>query len=333
MSIQKEHIGHYFMFSCRIKDRNNFVFVLEEPMEMPDPFELREFRVLQYQGDNVQDPNNWASRRIGKDTKLFHDWVTKPSQNWLFTTYWGSVLHTGENVMNKEDFDYGLEEDIPPYPGMSTTVLSTAKVIGGRMYMVSSHREARRRDGPDTWTILNNGLPELSTIKDATHVGFEDIDGFSETDIYAAGRRGDVWHWNGHRWEKVPMPTNADIYGVCCGGDGLVYMSTGVETFVVGRENRWEIIRYGDNKDLYDVKFRNMVWFKDRVYMGYGSTLYEIKDKQFKPSRLNHLEGKPVDWSCLDANDEILLAGSKLEVAVFDGERFETVIPFEVGGR
>jgi hypothetical protein len=27
-----------------------------------------------------------------------------------------------------------------------------------------------------------------------------------------------------------------------------------------------------------------------------------------------------------------MLAGSKLEVALFDGERFETVIPFEIGG-
>jgi hypothetical protein len=234
--------------------------------------------------------------------------------------------------MNKEDFDYGQEQDIPPYPGTKTTFIGNAKVIDGKMYAIDVGRIAYRRDAPDTWTLLNNGLPDFFAEKDGSKLGFLGIDGFSERDIYAAGYNGDVWHWNGQRWKKVPMPTNADIYGVCCGGDGLVYMSTGVETFVVGRKNRWEIIRYGDNEDLYDVKFRHMVWFKDRVYMGYGSTLYEIKDGKFKQSRLNDLEGRPVDWSCLDANDEILLAGSKLHVALFDGERFETVIPFEVGG-
>jgi hypothetical protein len=149
----------------------------------------------------------------------------------------------------------------------------------------------------------------------------------------AAGYAGDAWHWDGHRWKKVPMPTNADIYSVYCGGDSLVYLCTGEKAFIVGREKRWKIFRYNQYEALLGMKFRRMVWFKDRTYMGYGVTLYKIKDGKFKPSRLNNLERRPVDWSRLDTNDEILLARSELHVAVFDGEQFETVIPFEVGGK
>jgi hypothetical protein len=307
-------------------------FMLEEPLEIPDPFELREFRVLQYQGDDLNNLDNWSSRYIGKDTRIFHGYVTKPSNNWLFTTYWGRVLHTSDNVMDKNHADYGLEQDIPPYPGANKTIVRKARLVQGKMYMVASGREVRRRDAPDAWTILSNGVPDKFAEKDGSKMGFHDIDGFSENDIYAGGYNGDVWHWDGQIWKKVAIPTNADIYGVCCGGDGLVYLSTGVETIVVGRGNRWKIISYAKEKNLGDVKFSNMVWFKDRIYMGYGSTLYEIHDGKFQSSTLNDMEGRPVDWSFIDVTEDLMLAGSKLEVALFDGERFETVIPFEVGG-
>lgn len=331
MSVQKALLNDFFMDSCHIKGRNNYLFTAAGPQEIPDPFEGRPYRIIQYYGNNPANIDCWSIVRESFINRMFAGWVEKPSPCWLVVSFWGHVLRMPEKI-EKDSTNNIPEEDIPPYPGLQTAAFSTAKVIDGKMYVATGNRDARRRDAPNQWTILNNGLPDISTIKDVTRVGFLDIDGFSENDIYAAGFAGDVWHWNGHLWKKVPMPTNADIYGVCCGGDGLVYMSTGVETFVVGRKNHWEIIRYGDNEDLYDVKFRHMVWFKDRVYMGYGSTLYEIKDGKFKQSRLNDLEGRPVDWSCLDANDEILLAGSKLHVALFDGERFETVIPFEVGG-
>jgi hypothetical protein len=318
------------MFSCRIKDRNNFTFVLEEPLEMPDPFENREFRLLQYRGDDLRNPDNWSSRSLGSDVKIFHGYVTNPSNNWLFTTYWGGVLRTGDNVMDKDHSD--LEQDIPPNPGMETVFIRKAKVIDGKMYAFAMGRSANRRDAPDRWTLFNNGLPAPGPRKDGKRAGFRDGDGFSENDIYGGGFDGDVWHWDGQIWKKVAIPTNADIASVFCAGDGLVYMCTGVETFVVGRGNRWKIVSYRHERSLQGVRFRNLVWFKDRVYMGYGSTLYEIKDGKFQRSKLNDLEGRPVDWSYLDVREGLMLAGSKLEVALFDGERFETVIPFEIGG-
>jgi hypothetical protein len=232
--------------------------------------------------------------------------------------------------MDKDHSD--LEQDIPPDPGTDTVYVSNAKVIDGKMYAFAMGRSANRRDAPDRWTFFNNGLPDPSSEMDEDKEGFRDGDGFSENDIYGGGFEGDVWHWDGQIWKEVAIPTNADIVSVFCAGDGLVYMGTGVETFVVGRGNRWKIISYRHVNSLQGVRFRNMVWFKDRVYMGYGSTLYEIKDGKFQRSKLNDLEGRPVDWSYLDVRDGLMLAGSKLEVALFDGERFETVIPFEIGG-
>jgi len=312
------------MVSCHIKDKNNFVFIAEEPMEEPDPFEMRAIKYIQYYGENFQNKNNWSNRSFATETKAYLGWITKPTKNWVFVSFWGRVLRASDKI-DKEKNEYILEEDIPPLKGDENTIISKVKVINGKMYTVSGGREVRRRDGENQWTILDKGFP-TRTKDDTSNVGFIDIDGFSENDIYAAGNGADIWNWNGKVWTQIEIPTNVHIKGVCCAGDGQVYLSSSMDSFIIGRGDRWKIIKH----DL-DMNFRNMVWFKDRVYMAAGSTLYEIKEGKFKESKLNDMKDRPVDWSCLDANDDIMLAGSKLEVATFDGEKFTTVIPFEMG--
>ena len=321
MSVQKEHFKNYFMVSCHIKDNNNFVFVAEEPMKEPDPFELRKLCIIQYYGNDYSNNDFWSRPRTVNNTRMYCSSLKKQKQ-WLFVSFWGDVLRTPEKI-DKDSPNVLLEEEIPPLELLDHTRINRAKVIAGKMYTVSGYRDVRRRDDKDHWTILNKGIPKNTFEEKYSEVGFIDIDGFSENDIYAAGNGPDVWNWNGKLWSQIEIPTNAYIKGVCCADDGQVYLSTDMDSFVVGRGDRWKIIKH----DL-DVNFRNMVWFKDRVYMAAGSTLYEIKEGKFKESKLNDMKDRPVDWSCLDANDDIMLAGSKLEVATFDGEKFTTVIPF-----
>ena len=293
-------------------------------MEFPDPFEAREIYIIQYSGGDYTDMNNWSRPRTSNLTRLFCEWIEK-KQSWLFVSFWGHVLKTPKKIIADSPKNI-VENMIPPRKGYETTVISRIKVIAEKMYAVSGGRGVRRRDGENQQTVLNEGFP-IQSKDDTSNDGFIDIDGFSENDIYAAGNGPDVWNWDGKVWSQIEIPTNAYIKGVCCADDGQVYLSTDMDSFVVGRGDRWKIIKH----DL-DVNFRNMVWFKDRVYMSNGSTLYEIKEGKFKKSKLNDMKDRPVDWSCLDANDDIMLAGSKLEVATFDGEKFTTVIPFEMGG-
>ena len=215
------------------------------------------------------------------------------------------------------------EERIPPRPWMEDNMIRKAKVISGKLYTAAAGREVRRRDGVSNWTILENGLSDVNLGESS---GFSQIDGFAGNDIYAAGLEADVLHWNGTIWKKIEIPTNADIKSLCCGGDGLVYLSTDVFTFIVGRGNKWKIIKHDK-----EIVFSNLVWFKDRIYMAKGQTIYEIKDGEFKESELNKHKDRPADCSFIDANDEVMLIGSKLEVATFDGEKFTTIMPFEYG--
>ena len=323
MSIQKRFFKNAFMTSCHIKNENNFIFISEEPMKIPDPFELREIYIIQYYGNDYYNTDFWSLSRTAKNTRIY---CSSMNNYWLFVSFWGDVLRAPEK-MEVNSPEVVIEKDISPLEALDHIRINRAKVIAGKMYAISGYRDVRRRDDIDHWKILNKGIPENTFDEDYSEVGFIDIDGFSENDIYAAGNGADAWHWNGKLWTQIDIPTNANIKGVCCGGDGLVYMSTDMDSFVIGRGDRWKIIKH----DL-DMNFRNMIWFKDRVYMAAGSTLYEIIDGKFQESRLNDMKDRPVDWSCLDANDDFMLAGSKLEVAIFDGNKFTTVIPFEMGG-
>jgi len=319
MSIQEEYFSNALIIGFCIRDKNEFLFIAQEPKEYPDPFERAEFIYVTY--INGQWKRTAAAYTLG----LYGGGYTSvPDESWVLVTYFGGVLRFDENKKFRE-----WEGKIPAPPGEDEATVVNVNVIAGQLYAVSDLRVVWRRDGINKWTHLNNGIPEIAnrTVDGALQEGFNLIDGFSDCDIYAAGGYGDLWHWDGNIWHQIDIPTNAGIRGLCCGGDGMVYLSTDVSTFLVGKGSQWEIIKY----DL-DEKFYNMVWFKDRVYMGSGCTLYEIKEGKFQESSLNEFEEKPADVSYIVANQDIMLMGSRLEVATYDGAQFETIIPFKFGG-
>lgn len=323
MSIQQSLFQNYFMTSCHINDANDLLFVAEEPQEIPDPFWARNMKYIAFHGEDYADENRWSIVGTPNINKVYVGWVTKPEPYWVMTSM-PAYTQYGPAPLQKGGFI--KEQQIPPRQGEMYNIINNTNVIAGKMYAVSGSRYVARRDAPNNWTVLQNGLPDYRTNKE--QAGFQTIDGFAEDDLYAGGMNGDLWHWAGQSWEQLEMPTNAWLLSVCCGGDGLVYISTDRDTLIIGKGDHWEVI----NTTLSGVIFRTMKWFKDRLLMPYGGTLYEVNNGKFQPSEYNDIKkypNRPVDWSCMDTNGEYLLAGSKLEVALFDGNTFETVIPYD----
>ena len=315
MSIQKDHfLEDYFMSSCHVGKTGEYLFIAQQRVEDGDPFAMKELRGIFYRH------GKWESKPICYNIELYGGYTTKPSAAWVVVNFFGKVARFDNNGGKWED-------DIPPHPDFENIIISNIKSIEGRLYTISSDRLIRRRDGINQWTLLDNGIPDPTKIVRADRVHLKVIDGFSESDIYAGGHSGEVWHWDGKIWRQIDIPTNADIEDLVCGGDGLVYLSTDKSTFWIGRNNQWKEIKYKEY-----TRFRNLTWFKDRIYMAYANTLYEIKDGKFQESELNSHKDKPADCSFIDANDEVMLIGSKLEIATFDGKKFTTIMPFKIGG-
>jgi len=96
-----------------------------------------------------------------------------------------------------------------PDGGINRGTIERLKTIDGQLYFCGGLRNTGKRIGEDHWVSLSDTVPRLNTgdtIRDITEAGFSDIDGFSESDLYAAGGHGDVWHFNGQQWRAIAFP-------------------------------------------------------------------------------------------------------------------------------
>ncbi|MCF6189962.1 MAG: hypothetical protein L3J51_05770 [Cocleimonas sp.] len=191
-----------------------------------------------------------------------------------------------------------------------------AKSINGKIYTVNSMRGVFKFTGSE-WIQLKSGLPDYEDIVGRNY-GFRDIDGFSEDDIYAAGGDGDLWHWNGEKWRQIDCPTNALLTNICCGDDGLVYITMNKNAILCGREDNWEFI----NQDMSD-RFESIVWFKDRIYLSSSYQLFQIKDNKF--SAANEGEFRSLLWGRLSVGDGIMVAALDRRIGIYDGKEWTIV--------
>ena len=127
------------------------------------------------------------------------------------------VLYHNSSPLTTGDREKDLDDNIIHVP-------LKAKTIGEHLYLAGWDRAVVRRDGINKWTLISKECqtPELKNIEESYAKGFQDVDGFSEEDMYAVGGKGDIWRYDGKHWYRVDVPVNVRTYSVCCAGDGFV---------------------------------------------------------------------------------------------------------------
>lgn len=195
------------------------------------------------------------------------------------------------------------------------------KCIDGYAWAVGSDRRIYKRVDINSWLTIDNGFK--TNKGELFNVGFRDMDGFSDNDIYAAGGYGDIWHYNGKCWSQCEFPAKDSLDVICCAGDGYIYACSR-DSIWRGKDNSaWE--RISDLKANEPLK--GGVWFKGRlwlitdynIFVWDGKTLEMGVTYQDKPLPL---QGK------IDANDDYLIVASLRTVWTFDGEDWHEIIPF-----
>ncbi|MEX9815363.1 hypothetical protein AB7X09_05175 [Providencia rettgeri] len=135
------------------------------------------------------------------------------------------------------------------------------KCIEGYAYYVGSAREIYKRVDIGKWVRLQKGIPGGET---DTDMGFTDLDGFSEQDMYAVGGEGDVWHYDGEQWIPCGFPSNEQLSAVLCAPDGYVYIGGEGGSLWRGRQFQWEKLYHGGSTILLN----QLRWFEDKVCSG-----------------------------------------------------------------
>lgn len=328
LNMYKEVLHKYSITDCAVRKKGIYVFVVseilsDEELETYEEEGLDQFyrpkKIVTFiqDGDPSQNGRQWFQNHlIGWDTPRIGASNHPKNHSVTFEISLRRndirTFVTGSGPAHEELIDI-VPGDSFPRGGMKRL-----KTIEGYLYSCGGSRDIGKRIDENNWVSLVNALPTLKreTTTDAIlESGFEDVDGFSETDIYAGGGKGDLWHFDGENWEPIPFPTNDNIFSLCCAGDGYVYVCCTHGMTFKGRGDNWKKISNGKGEK----SFRDMVWHKDRVYCTNDYGLWTIKDDELEktdvPDEIFACSGH------LYANDGVmLLAGLGGAAYCEDGE-------------
>ncbi len=173
--------------------------------------------------------------------------------------------------------------------------LRCVRAIAGQVIVVGSDRQVYRRKGPSRWETLDLGArpdtvvaqvvekpadkkksgekagraprakpgpPAKRTSSAASSIGFEAVDGFLATEMYAVGRRGAIWQFDGTRWQERESPTEESLTQLSCAADGQVYAAGEKGVLVRGRHDRWEKLPTGVTQTITGLRL-----FDGKIYV------------------------------------------------------------------
>jgi len=206
-------------------------------------------------------------------------------------------------------------------PG-NVPLTARVKCINDYAYSVGGGRSIYKRANLNHWVKLDNGFPQEEATR---YQGFEDMDGFSETDMYAVGGHGDIWHYDGTTWIQEGFPSNMQLNTVTCAGDGYVYVSGMGGTLWRGRNSTWEHLYDGS----YTIPWNDVLWFEDKLWLASDYMLRIWNGKELVP--VTDDKGQELPFSGhMDAYDGLLvIADTDTVMAYQNGQWRALVAPYE----
>lgn len=171
------------------------------------------------------------------------------------------------------------------------TVLNQVRNVAGVAYAVGTHRAVYRRQDANRWQVMDDGIFDGEDFD----CGFDSVHGFSEEEIYAVGEGGEIWQFDGSKWQKRETGTNIYLHGVVCTSAGIVCAVGAMGTVLLGRNEEWRRLE-GVPTGL---EFWSVEEFGGRIYVAAStSLLFELVEGELRlvnfgecaiPSTVHHL--------------------------------------------
>jgi hypothetical protein len=305
-----EPLSGYELSGCAVR-RRSIISFWGQRWDNPDPLDVRTTRVFFYYPAKVEEAR-WAYREVGQTRGFRGCAVAVPEERWVFLADDGEVYVVGGGVD-------AFEEPISSKPFVFFS--NVKRIPPGRAFAVGPRRKVFVREGPDVWRQLSAGLFPQGDQTDLDGSGFSDVDGFSESDLYACGGLGDLWHFDGSLWTQIDVPTNANLFRVCCASDGLAYVITGRREILVGRNQSWTVV----TQDRTDQVLEDLVDFGGKVIISTQAALFEMVDGTLQPAILGEIPPMRT-YSHVAVGDGILVVAGSNEACSFDGVTWSVII-------
>lgn len=182
------------------------------------------------------------------------------------------------------------------------TNLRRLSTIDDGIYACGMNRVVLKRDGAARWTSLGPG-PDAA---DPAVVGFEDIGGFSDAEMYAVGWGGEIWWCDHGRWRRVDSPTNANLSALTCAFDGMVYVVGHDGVMLRGRRDLWQRVDTTRRENL-----RGVASLDGQIYVVSDSAVFRLGDGSLVPDPDFGGDAPATCLHLLEAPDGLISLGQK----------------------
>ncbi|WP_426338228.1 WD40/YVTN/BNR-like repeat-containing protein [Pseudoduganella sp. S-14] len=319
----EEYFKGYFITDCVVRNKNIIYFVVQQEDDGDDDSPAPMTGIVMCIEKPGAQP--WSHVLFKGMRRLLAGVSFVSKEQFVGVTINGRVYSLGsgekgfEHDLKGVDSKQLKEQNASAEQYLLRGAISKLRTIDGRLYVCGLGRTVIHRIEKNEWHY-HLDFPKNKHFLDP--VGFEDIDGFSEKDIYAVGGKGDVWHFDGVQWKQIAFPSNMDLWAVCCAGDGEVYIGAESGTVFKGRNNKWKMISRGD----MSLPFKDMVWYQGKVWCtsDYGLWVIE-KDKVHQadvPASVSSCSGH------LSVGDGVMLLAGMYGAALHNGEEWKRIIDY-----
>ena len=182
--------------------------------------------------------------------------------------------------------------------------------VAGNALAVGMGRQVYRRLDSGIWMSLGDGLPSDETAV----TGFEAIDGFSLSEIYAAGWNGEIFRFDGERWNAIVSPTNLTLTSICCATDGNVYFGGQAGILIAGRGDQLGVIEHA----AFPHDIWSLAWLEPHLYLATMRGVFRLADGTVEEVRMTSRERPSTYHLCQAGN--VLWSIGRQDVMAFDGQ-------------
>ncbi|HCR9749815.1 TPA: hypothetical protein OPR08_002019 [Citrobacter koseri] len=303
--------------------------VEEEHDEYENPFYTPEKRLISIAINNPPEQRIYGRRAKGISLMTISSgW--SPSNNEYVMASQGRAV-----VSYKEDEYKGRENDIDiPIPGANDMFSAIARLVrvGTSVYAIGSGFRVYKRINHQIWQEYSQSIPipeglTERKVEALTTSFFEDMAGFSESDIYAVGGTGIIYHFDGDKWKQLAFPTNKLLYTVCCAGDGFVYIADFDGAVWKGRNEQWEKIIHGG----MSMPFLNMAWFDGRLWCASDYGIWVLEEGKMVLAMYAKHKPVPSEVAVLSKRIDVSPDGTVMMVcgargaAIYDGNEWNVL--------
>jgi len=194
------------------------------------------------------------------------------------------------------------------------------KRINGWAYAVSMFRKVFKRVEVGRWQRLSEGLERQPHETNGLDLGFNDIDGLGDDNLYAVGGKGDVFHYSGQRWTRCDFPSNRQLYTVTVVPDGTAYITDGGCGLWAGQHDTWTLL----DKGKASIEYNDSVWFNGQLWL---CSDYQLHVWDGQQRRRPVWKGQQIVHSGhMDALDGVLVIAGPGTVHAFDGSDWHELV-------